>query len=268
MGTHADRGRTFARTVAVLAVLAPLLVLVPALGNRASAQGSGEDGYAAAPPRATSGSPYRVRLEVDLPVLALGMAGSLMHFVDVPPAACLPRCDASRINALDRPLAGTYSGAALTWANVAVAAAVALPPLLGLIDAGGDGWLEDAVVFAETLFVTQTLVQLSKLAIERPAPLVYGSDAPRSALEGRDAARSFFSGHTATAFAATTAFSTTFWLRHPRSPWRWVVVGLGVALASGAALLKVAAGYHYWSDVGAGALVGSALGVLVPVLHR
>ena len=38
-------------------------------------------------------------------------------------------------------------------------------------------------------------------------------------------------------------------------------------LATSVALLKIKAGYHYPTDVAAGALVGSALGVLVPVLH-
>ena len=41
----------------------------------------------------------------------------------------------------------------------------------------------------------------------------------------------------------------------------------GEALALGVGMLKVKAGYHYPSDVAAGALVGGAMGLLVPMLH-
>ena len=97
--------------------------------------------------------------------------------------------------------------------------------------------------------------------------LLYNPNAAREDVESADANRSFFSGHTATSFAAATAYAVTFWKRHPDSPWRFVVLGAGEALAVGVGLLKIKAGYHYPTDVAAGALVGGAMGVLVPVLH-
>jgi membrane-associated phospholipid phosphatase len=39
------------------------------------------------------------------------------------------------------------------------------------------------------------------------------------------------------------------------------------ALAATTAVLRVEAGKHFWSDVAVGALVGSAVGYLVPQLH-
>src|SRR5690606_34581688 len=128
----------------------------------------------AAAPDLHAQSPYEIELEVDLPVLALGMAGTMMHFVEVPPAACLPNCDPQSINPFDRSLAGNYSSTALTIADVLVFSAILLPPVVGLLDHGGHGWLEDSLVFAQTIFLTQSLVQISKLAFVRPAPLVYG----------------------------------------------------------------------------------------------
>lgn len=46
-----------------------------------------------------------------------------------------------------------------------------------------------------------------------------------------------------------------------------MVLGVGQALATSVAMLKIKAGYHYATDVAAGALVGGAMGLLVPVLH-
>jgi membrane-associated phospholipid phosphatase len=45
------------------------------------------------------------------------------------------------------------------------------------------------------------------------------------------------------------------------------VPAIGEAIATSVAFLKIKAGYHYPTDVIAGALVGSGVGLLVPVLH-
>jgi membrane-associated phospholipid phosphatase len=220
-----------------------------------------------APASAAADSPYTLNLRVDLPLIALGGAGSMTALIEVPPAACLPDCSPDGINALDRTALGHYSASAYTAANVGVAALMLTPLVLDGIDSGGDGWIEDTAVFAQALLLTQTMTQLLKFAVRRPAPLVYDPDVPDSAKRGRDASRSFISGHTSMAFAAATSYAVTFWLRHPDSAARWVVIGAGAAVALAVGLLKVAAGYHFWTDIAAGALVGAGTGALVPLLH-
>jgi membrane-associated phospholipid phosphatase len=64
-----------------------------------------------------------------------------------------------------------------------------------------------------------------------------------------------------------TATSRIFMIRHPDSDWV-LPLWLGAeALAATTAVLRVEAGKHFWSDVAVGALVGSAVGYLVPELH-
>jgi len=222
--------------------------------------------FAAVSP-ARAASPFELNLRLDLPVMGLGAAFSLLALVEVAPPACFPGCDASRINAIDRSVLGNYSESAHTAADLGVAALLTLPLLWNAIDGGGSGFIEDTVVYAETLLLAQALTQLSKFAARRTAPFAYDPDAPAEAISSKDAARSFISGHTTMAFAATTAFSVTYWLRHPDDPLRWVIAGVGAALAAGVAVLKIAAGYHFITDVVAGALVGVGIGTLVPLLH-
>jgi membrane-associated phospholipid phosphatase len=50
-------------------------------------------------------------------------------------------------------------------------------------------------------------------------------------------------------------------------PLRFAVAGIGAALSIGVAVLKIIAGYHFITDVVAGALVGAGVGTLVPLLH-
>jgi membrane-associated phospholipid phosphatase len=64
-----------------------------------------------------------------------------------------------------------------------------------------------------------------------------------------------------------TTYAVTFWKRQPDSPWRIVVLVAGEVLAGATGLLTISAGWHYPTDVAAGALVGSAFGLLMPVLH-
>jgi membrane-associated phospholipid phosphatase len=212
-------------------------------------------------------SPYALELKVDLPVIALGAAVSLMALIEVPPPECVPRCSSAGINALDRSVLGNYSEGAHTAADIAVASLLTLPLLFDAIDTRDPGWIRDTVVFGEALLLAQALTQLTKFAVRRNAPFVYGANAPDDALRSRDASRSFISGHTTMAFAATTAYSVTFWQRHPDSSLRWVVASVGAALSLGVGLLKIAAGYHFVTDVVAGALVGAGIGALVPLLH-
>ena len=71
-----------------------------------------------------------------------------------------------------------------------------------------------------------------------------------------------------TAFTAATAYTVTFWLRHPESPWRWLVLGLAGVAGLTVGLLKIRAGYHFPTDIAAGAVVGVSVGTLIPLLHR
>lgn len=42
---------------------------------------------------------------------------------------------------------------------------------------------------------------------------------------------------------------------------------MSLLMASAIGVLEVEAGYHHWTDIFAGALIGTSVGVLVPLLH-
>jgi hypothetical protein len=214
------------------------------------------------------GAVYELDPRIDLPLLGLGLAGTTAGFLEVPPPACLPDCEVpDQMLALDRTAIGKHSRSSGHIADGLSIAFLVGPPVWSALDTGGDGLFEDVVVHTETLLLVQGLNQIVKFAVQRPGPYAYDTSLPPEQRSGPEAARSFWSGHTSTAFASATSHSVTYWLRHPRDPWRFTVIGTNMAAATAVGLLVYDAGWHYPTDIVAGALAGMSLGLLVPVLH-
>lgn len=180
------------------------------------------------------------------------------------------------INPLDRWVAeGSSDGTAAPHhaSNVVLAvaygAAVLVPMLHGYESGADTGWT-DLVLFAEAIAWNGVIADLVKLAVRRPRPLSYvqlreGTFDP----DNTDGTVSFFSGHTATAATIAATFTTLEFLRQPcgsARPWLALVSGALVTATTGA--LRVAAKRHFVTDVAVGAVVGTAVGVTIPLLHR
>lgn len=222
-------------------------------------------------------TPYAAVEEIELSASVALAAGSLLmpgFFMDSELAepAC-GECDIETINALDRPVTGYDSGAARLTSDITVGTLIAAPFLLGLADtqrAGGGGmddYLTDATILAETLAINLFAVQLVKHAARRPRPFTYNPDAEHERKLKVDSTLSFFSGHSSTSFSMAVAYAITYQERNPDDPMRFAVWGGGLSLAALTAGLRIAGGKHFWSDVLTGTLVGTAIGILVPVLH-
>jgi membrane-associated phospholipid phosphatase len=213
---------------------------------------------------------YRTRLLIDLPLIGLGLAGASAVLVEVAPASCLPDCvPPAAMNALDRLTVGGFSQPALTVANIVLTLLLVAPLVVELARTRGRGMWPTLVVYAQALVLTIGLTQVLKFTVGRLAPFVYTPyETPADVLFGLDAARSFPSGHTSTAFVAAAVLVVGWWLRDSSRSMRVVVLFAALSAASAVGVLKVVAGYHYWTDVLSGALIGAAIGVLVTALHR
>jgi len=215
-----------------------------------------------------TGSPYRLKWQYDAAIVAVSAALTLPAFIGQQGPPCYPSCAEPRgLLGIDHGVLGNYSPSAHMGANVVVASLVLAPLVINAFDSRFHGWLEDTFIFFETILASQAVTQLTKTAVGRPAPLLYADNVAAADYESPDAQRSFISGHTSTSFSAATAYSVTFWKRHPTSPMRFVVLGVSEAAALVVGMLKVKAGYHYPTDILGGALVGSGLGVLIPFTH-
>jgi membrane-associated phospholipid phosphatase len=110
--------------------------------------------------------------------------------------------------------------------------------------------------------VNGLLLTAAKFITQRPLPRTYAGDP--SLINRPEGYRSFYSGHTSNVFAALSATAMTIRLRYGEKTWPWVVTAV---LGSSVAVERVADGRHFPTDVMAGAVMGTAVGIVVPWLH-
>jgi membrane-associated phospholipid phosphatase len=172
--------------------------------------------------------------------------------------------------ALDRRLRSQFSSRARTLSDGALVASVAVPAALAIGTTWDAAAGDRALVFAESLGAALLLTSATKTLVGRPRPYTYNDDPDarrRMKAAGRDARRSFFSGHAATAFAALAAGGALYAGRESDPTNRALAWGAGAVLAGSTVTWRIRAGEHYYSDIIAGAAVGIAAGTIVPAIH-
>jgi len=197
-----------------------------------------------------------------LPIVVGSLALSTQLGPTPAAAPCLSCAESEGMDAEARELLGlddpssvrnARRGADLLASLVIPSGVVAASVLGAWHEGSARALLEDAVVIAEAAALSANVTALSKQSFPRSRPDGGGG--------------SFFSSHTARAFVLATAAGSVASLRGRESaPWIWAG---GLTLATGVAYLRVAGDAHWFTDVAAGAAVGSAVGIAVPwLLHR
>jgi membrane-associated phospholipid phosphatase len=127
----------------------------------------------------------------------------------------------------------------------------------------------DALLITEATVIAGLLNQVAKFGFARERPFVHFLPRAPNAIRELTASPSddnlsFFSGHTTIAFALATSSATIATMRgYKLAPLIW---GTGLAFGSTIGYLRIAADKHYFSDVMTGAIVGSLVGVGIPLL--
>ena len=86
--------------------------------------------------------------------------------------------------------------------------------------------------------------------------------------DNQDANKSFFSSDVSLAFSLATMASIVYSDYYPDSKLKPLIWAGTMSYASFVAYLRFSCGWHYPTDILAGAIVGSAIGWLVLELHR
>ncbi len=180
----------------------------------------------------------------------------------------LERLSRSSVNRIDRSATYLYSASLAGWSDVAVGLSVISPAGLFLLRdvrlSAGTFFL----MYLETILLSTFIPQLCKRSVERYRPYAYNPAVPLSVRTNPDSRRSFFSGHTTSAFASALFLSTVYSNSSSSSKWKSCVWVGSLLSASVVSYLRYASGAHFPTDILAAAFVGVTIGYLVPALHR
>jgi undecaprenyl-diphosphatase len=211
----------------------------------------------------------KVDFVTDSIILAGGVAAAGLSEFLLPglpsPWGSLGTPDVTTVNGFDRAAMFRYSHGLDLASTILEYSSVAAPAVFALVLDPGD-FLSMGIVYGQAVSYAFAVKNLLNYLLPRYRPYMYEGGA-----QGVDSAEndlSFPSGHTTVAFAAATAGVTIYAMSYPDSPYLvpFAVVGYGMAIFTGT--FRVAAGMHFMSDVIVGAALGSAIGYLVPMLHR
>lgn len=125
-----------------------------------------------------------------------------------------------------------------------------------------------SIMYMETLLFAAFVPSFGKGGVQRIRPFVYNENAPFEEKITAEAKKSFFSRHTTCAFSSAVFFATVYSDYFPNSKWKPHVWSGSVLAASIVGYMRYEGGVHFPTDVLVGAAVGSAIGYLIPYLHR
>ena len=181
------------------------------------------------------------------------------------------------LNAFDRNATYQNSKFARDNTGIVTMASFAVPALLFTSSKVRSDWSTFSLMYLETFALTGALTNVAKNVVQRTRPYVYNPDYPLHGyddldfddkVDNQDANKSFFSSDVSLAFSLATMTSIVYSDYYPDSKLKPYVWGGTMAYASFVAYLRYASGWHFPTDIVSGALVGSAIGWLVPYLHR
>ena len=144
---------------------------------------------------------------------------------------------------------------------------IAVPGLLLMDKTVRNDYRSFSLLWAESVFLTLGITNLTKVIVGRPRPYLYGDKAPEEYKIKGDNRKSFFSGHTSISAVSCFLMASMYDDYNPDnqlSPYLWAGAGFIPALT---AYYRYDAGKHFPSDLVAGYIVGSAIGILVPKWH-
>ena len=222
-------------------------------------------------------SPLQLSLPLELSLSITGLTGQIAGQYRLTQMAPAGPEDLRRSDLFpwDRPFAGRYNAPASTASEFLVFAVGGAMFYSDIWDKTRTqtSWtplLQDGLILSEALAFSSALNLNARAFRWHPRPFVYDSTNGSGAAQRKapEAAGSFYSGHASNAFVGAAYFATVYPLRHPEfqhTGWLWTG---SLAAATTVAVLRVASGKHFPSDVVAGAVIGTGLGWGFAKIHE
>lgn len=218
-------------------------------------------------------SPYRLSWAVEVPIITAGVGMGVAYLIldqqtPVLTERYINSLDRNDVWELDRAATYNWSKPIARVSDAFLYTSFAVPFVLLADRKIRKDYLKIGLMYGEVIALTGALTSLTKNLVKRPRPLVYNELVDLHYKQEKDAQYAFFSGHTS-ATAAMCFMTAKIFQDYNKGnkaiPWVWAAAATIPAVTG---VLRQQAGKHFWTDVVTGYLVGAAIGVLIPELHR
>jgi len=172
------------------------------------------------------------------------------------------------VNAFDRGATYNWSEEAGTVSDYLLNFMLISPVALLASDKVRKDFGSFSIMYMENLFLSFAAVHTTKILIKRNRPYTYNKNVPLNHRSDKTSRLSFFSGHATLAFSSAVFLSTVYAEYYPDSKWKTYIWGISLLSASLTGYLRYSSGNHFPTDIIVGAIVGSAVGYLVPLIHK
>ncbi len=218
-------------------------------------------------------SPYQTTDKQESTILvpsAIVLGGSIWLGQSVKPLdpAILETLDPNDIWKWDRWVTRQYSERAGKTSDYLLYSSYALPLTTLLGEKSRKQFGQVGLFTLESLLINTAATNLTKVLAKRIRPFVYNPSAPLHPKLKKNARYSFFSGHTSN--VTSMYFLTASLLRdfYPGEKITKVAWPVAVVVPALTGYLRMRAGKHFLSDVVSGYIVGAAVGMIIPQLHK
>ena len=218
-------------------------------------------------------SPYKTKVSKDAVIIGSGIGLSVfdLYFIKTSTAPTLEelnKLSRDNINSFDRTATYNWSPAAMQASDILLTASMTSPFLLLSSSTVRNNLATVSLMYAENLLLSFAVSHLSKAIFHRYRPYAYNENVPVELKLKTGTFFSFFSGHTTMAFSHAVFVSKLFTDYFPDSKWIPYVWGVNLLLSSTVGYLRFSSGAHFPTDIIVGAIVGSLVGYLIPLIHE
>ena len=211
-------------------------------------------------------SPYNISRNLDMKIAGISggllLGAMLMDYtpMDLSEIAGLKPSD---VPDYDSRAIDNWNVGSIKMSDLLLFSSIAVPGLLMFDQEIRSDYRNFSLVWAQSIFLTLGFTNFTKVLVGRPRPYLYADNASDDYKLKKDNRKSFFSGHTS--ISAVSWFLMASMYEDYRAgsnilPYLWTSAFLVPAYT---AYCRYDAGKHFLSDVVAGYLVGSTIGVLV-----
>lgn len=169
---------------------------------------------------------------------------------------------------IDRPATYQHSLSSKKWSDYALRSSFVMPFSMLAGERSRKDFGRAGLITLETILLNTALTDVAKVLARRTRPLAYNESYGMHEKMMKNTRTSFFSGHTSSVAAMYFLTAKLYSDYYPDSKIKPVIWTIAVLVPATTGYLRIKAGKHYFTDVLAGFVVGAAVGLLVPELHR